>query len=116
MEIIQKKSTAITIVNGVFLIVLNLSLMSIFSYLTLDSAANLNSRIGALLLSFFLPAFIVFKTQNISGLKRMLRFGFGFMVHIILSITIIGFPLGFTTCLIPCLVLGLGVLFYGDKI
>lgn len=116
MEILQKKSYAKNIVNGAFLIILNLSLMSVIGYLTLDTAANLNSRIGALLLSFFLPAFIVSKTKSMTGLERMLKFGFGFIAYIGLSIVFVGIPQAFVTWLIPCLVLGLGVLFYGDKV
>ncbi len=102
--------------NGVFLIVLNLFLMSITGYLTLDSGANLNSRVGALLVSFFLPAFIVVKTKNMSGLERMLKFGFGYMSHIILSLILVGFPQAFVTELIPCLVIALGTLYYGDEV
>jgi hypothetical protein len=116
MEISQKKSYATTIVNGAFLIILNLSLISVIGYLTLDSAANLNSRLGALLLSFFLPAFIVTKTKNMNGLERMLKFGFGVIAYAILSVAFVGFPQAFVAWLIPCLVLGLGVFFYGDKI
>ena len=42
------------ITEGFFLTILNLILMGIYGYLTLDSNANLNSKFGALLLSFFI--------------------------------------------------------------
>ncbi|MBI5914464.1 MAG: hypothetical protein HY842_03745 [Bacteroidetes bacterium] len=113
MELIQKKSIGTTIVNGVFLIVLNLVLMSIIGYLTLDSDANPNSRIGAFLLSFFIPIFIVYKTRNMDAIERMLKFGFGFISYIILSLIMVGFPQAFVTGLIPCLVVALATLYYG---
>jgi len=85
MEQAQKKSIGAIIVNGFFLVVLNIVLMMIIGYLTLDSEANINSRIGAYLLSFFIPVFIVLKTRNMNGLERMLKFGFGFIFYIILA-------------------------------
>ena len=113
MELSKEKSNGTTIVNGIFLIILNLSLMFIIGYLTLDSEANFNSRIGALLLSFFLPMFIVFKTKNMGAIERMLKFGVGFIAYIILSLIMVGLPQSFVTGLIPCLVIGLATLFYG---
>ena len=103
------------IVNVLFLLILNFALMGLFGYLTLDSEANLNSRFGGLLLSFFLPFFIVWKTQNMSGLERILKFGSGFFLYIILIIIKLGFPAGFVTGLFICLTIALAVLFYGNK-
>ena len=60
--------------NADFFNPLNLILMFIIGYLTLDSDANLNSRIGALLLSFFIPFFITYKTPRMSGIERMLTY------------------------------------------
>ncbi len=57
--------------------------MLIIGFLTLDSNANINSRIGALLLSFFIPFFIVLLTQQMNGLERMLKFGTGFLFYIV---------------------------------
>lgn len=116
MELTQKHSVLNAVANAFFLVVLNLSLMIIIGYLTLDSAANLNSRVGALLLSFFLPIFIVVKTKDLCAIARMLRFGSGFITYAILSIIIVGFPTAFVTCLIPSLVIALAVLYYGDKL
>ena len=116
MELTKEKSIGAIIVNGIFLIVLNLALMFIIGYLTLDSGANLNSRVGASLLSFFLPMFIVYKTKNMDGMERMLKFGFGFIAYIVLSLLIVGFPQAFVTWLIPCLIVALATLFYGKEI
>lgn len=108
------------IVNGVFLVLLNLLLMSIIGFLTLDSNANINSRIGALLLSFFIPFFIVQLTQKMNALERMLKFGTGFLVYIILLLIVQGFQKGFIgglrTGLFLCLIISIGVLYYGKVI
>lgn len=115
MELSKKNIVTIT-VNGFFLVVLNIVLMSIIGYLTLDSEANNNSRIGAFLLSFFIPVFIAYKTKNMSGLERMLKFGFGFIVYIVMALIMLPFPSTLITGLIPCLVFALGTLYYGKEI
>jgi len=115
MEQAQKKSVAVIIVNGFFLILLNIVLMMIIGYLTLDSEANINSRIGAYLLSFFIPIFIVLKTKNMGGLERMLKFGFGFIFYIGMALIMVPFPATLLTGLIPCLVIALATLYYGKE-
>ncbi|MFD0990976.1 helix-turn-helix domain-containing protein [Mariniflexile jejuense] len=108
------------IVNGIFLVLLNLFLMLIIGFLTLDSNANINSRIGALLLSFFIPFFIVLLTQKMNAFERMLKFGTGFLVYIILLLVVQGFRegfgIGFRTGLFLCLIISVGVLYYGKVI
>lgn len=116
METIKKKSIPLLIVNGVFLIALNIVLMTIAGYLTLDSNANNNSRVGAYLLSFFIPFFIVLKTQKMEGIERMLKFGIGYITYIILSLISIKLPTLIITGLGPCLLLSLGILFYGKSL
>lgn len=98
-----------------FLIVINLVLMGIIGWLTLDSEANLNSRFAALLLSFFIPIFIVFLTKNINKTERLLKFGSGLFLYIIASIISVGFPTAFLTGLVVCLSIALFTLFYGDN-
>jgi len=110
----NRKNYGLLIINGIFLLILNFALMGIFGYLTLDSEANLNSRFGGILLSFFLPFFIVWKTNKMSGIERMLKFGSGFILYIILVFVKNGFPTGFGTGLFICLALALGILFYGN--
>lgn len=104
------------IVNGLFLLVLNMLLMGIIGFLTLDSAANMNSMFGGFLISFFLPFFIVTLTKKMSGMERMLKFGFGYIAYFILSMIIIGFPTGFVTGLFPCLFISVSVLYFGNDI
>lgn len=116
-KLTQNKTIGVFVVNGVFLILLNLLLMFIIGYLTLDSEANFNSRIGAFLLSFFIPFFIVYFTQKMSATERILKFGIGFIGYIVMLIFIQGFADGFRagirTGLFLCLLMSISVLFYG---
>jgi len=114
MELTNFKPIGTTIANVFFLIVLNLVLMFIIGYLTLDSWANINSRVGAILLSFFIPMFIVYKTQHWNALERLMKFGLGFFAYIILALVTVGFPVSFTTGLIPCLTMAMVILYFGD--
>lgn len=102
------------IINGIFLVLLNLMMMSAFGYLTLDSEANLNSRVGAFLLSIFMPLIIVAKTQNIDAVRRVLHYGTGFLLYILLAVAMVGVPVAFVTGLIPSLLIALAVLYYGN--
>ena len=104
------------IISGTFLIALNIILMMIIGYLTLDSDANINSRIGAFLLSFFIQFFIVYKTPKMSGIERMLKFGSGYIFYIIFALIMIRYHAALMTGLIPCLLISLGMLFYGKEL
>jgi transcriptional regulator with XRE-family HTH domain len=106
----------VKIVNGLFLVALNFVLMAIIGFLTLDSNANMNSRFGGILLSIFIPIFIVFMTKKMIGLERMLKFGLGYFAYFILIMITQGFPAGFITGLFPCLLLSLGVLYCGQNL
>ncbi|MFN2261620.1 MAG: helix-turn-helix domain-containing protein [Psychroflexus sp.] len=104
------------IANGFFLLALNMVLMGIIGFLTIDSNANMNSRFGGFLISTFLPLFIVLLTQKMSGMERMLKFGFGYIAYFILIIVMHGFPVGFSTGIFPCLLLSLSVLYFGQEL
>ena len=112
----QESSLANRIVNGLFLLALNLILMGVIGYLTLDSNANLNSRVGGSLLSFFIPFFIVVLTRDMKRMERLLKFGFGYLLYFVLVMIVNGFVVGFVTGLFPCLLLSLTVLYYGNEI
>ena len=90
--------------------------MGIIGFLTLDSNATINSLFGGILLSFFLPIFIVFFTKNMNGMERMLKFGFGYFAYFILVMVKQGFPTGFVTGLFPCLLISLSVLYFGSEL
>jgi hypothetical protein len=115
MELSSKRTITNKVVNGIFLAVLNLALMLILGYLTLDIHANQNSRFAGYLLSFFIPFFIVYKTSEMNDLERMLKFGSGYMAYIILSLAFLGLPKPFMSSLLPCLLLSLAVLYYGKS-
>jgi transcriptional regulator with XRE-family HTH domain len=116
-EILKSKPKEIEIIiNYLFLTIINLTLMGIIGWTTLDSEANVNSKFGGFLLSFFISIFIVFITKNMSRTERLLKFGSGFLIYIISSIIIVGFPIAFVSGLLPCLSICLLTLFYGDKI
>ncbi|SDY05540.1 Helix-turn-helix [Lutibacter oricola] len=112
---IPEKPMTEKIVNWFFLVILNFLLMTIFGFLLLDSNANWNSRLGGFLLSFFIPMTIVYFTRKMSGFERMFKFGFGFMIYIILSIFMIGIQ-NAIILLIPFLLIALAILYYGNRI
>jgi len=113
---LKKNTVGTKIVNGLFLLALNIVLMGIIGFLTLDANANINSRFGGFLLSFFLPFFIVVLTKNWRGLERMFKFGFGYMAYFVLIMITHGFPTGFVTGLFPCLLISLSVLYFGSEL
>lgn len=112
----KKKSILNKVIEGIFLVILNLVIIFIYGYMTLSHDANLNSRFGGILLSFFVPYFIVSVTKKMSGLERILKFGSGHFYYFILIMVNVGFPKGFTTALFPCLGISLAILFYGGKL
>lgn len=113
---LKEQNIGTKIVNGFFLLALNLVLMGIIGFLTLDSNATINSLFGGILLSFFLPIFIVFFTKNMNGIERILKFGFGYFAYFILVMVKQGFPTGFVTGLFPCLLISLSVLYFGSEL
>ena len=116
-EILKSKTNKFElIISYLFLTIINLTLMGIIGWTNLDSEANVNSKFAGILLSFFIPIFIVFITKNMSKTERLLKFGSGFFLYIILSILIIGLPKAFVSGLLPCLSICLLTLFYGDKL
>lgn len=110
---LRENNIGTKIVNGLFLLALNLVLMGIIGFLTLDSSANANSVLGGFLLSFFIPFFIVTLNKKMNGMERMLKFGFGYIAYFVLVMIIHGFPTGFVTGLFPCLLISLSVLYFG---
>ena len=116
-EILPSKANQIELlINYFFLVIINFTLMGIIGWTTLASEAKINSKFAGFLLSFFIPIFIVFMTKNMSKTERLLKFGSGFLLYIILSLIIVGFPGAFISGLLPCLSICLLTLFYGDKI
>ncbi|MEN2414773.1 helix-turn-helix domain-containing protein [Flavobacterium mesophilum] len=117
-EFSKNRSVANFFINGIYLILLNIVLTCIILYLSVDSEANVNSRIGALLLSFLIPFFIVCFVQNMKGIERVLKFSIGWGV----CLTTLffaqglrgGMAVGFRTWIFSCMLIYVGVLFYGN--
>src|SRR5690606_27947115 len=80
-NILKTNSILHKIFNLFFIVLLNLVIVSVFGYLTIDSFANVNSNVGALILSFFLAYFITSKTTQITGVERLLKYGAGVLVY-----------------------------------
>lgn len=119
-ELNQKSSIFTITLNLIFYFLLNLLLMFTIGYLTLDSEANFNSKIGAFLLSFFIPFYIVYLTRKMNPTERVLKFGSGYISYIIILLfargLILGFQIGVRTGLFLCLIIAIGVLFYGNSL
>ncbi len=110
----KKKSILNKVIEGVFLIILNFVIISIYGYVTLAHNANLNSRFGGILLSFLVPYFIVSVTRKMSGIERVLKFGSGHFFYFIFIAVGSGLPRGFISGLYPSLGISLMVLYYGS--
>lgn len=110
---------SLSLVNAAFLVLLNLLFMLTVGYLTLDSNANFNSRVGGVIVSFLVPLFIVFLTQKMGDLARLLKFGLVFLAYAVVLILVQGFPVGFyagtSTGLFLCILIWIAVLFYGNR-
>lgn len=104
------------IVHWLFLIILNMMLVFIISFLTMDSFANFNSRFASFLLSVFIPFFIVFLTKRMSGMERMLKFGFGMIASFTHVMILHGFPTGWMTGLFASMMIFLTVLYFGGEL
>jgi len=110
----RKTALVQTFINALFLIVLNFAIISVFGYLTIDSNSTNNSKIGALLLSFFISIFIVVKTPHFNKIERLLKFGIGLLVYTLLIFSKISFPALVMTGLFPSLIIVFATLFYGE--
>lgn len=113
----EKKTIAAFVINIVYLLLLNLLLMSIIGSMTLSSDANTTSRFGGLLLSIFIPLYIVYLTRRMTDTERVLKFGVGFMAYIVMLLSTQGFENGFRagikSGLFICLLVAIATLFYG---
>ena len=109
----KAKSIGAKIVTTIVLLVLSIALIAILGIMTLNSNANVNTVFAGLLLSFFIPFFIVVRTKTMQGMERMLKFGFGYISYLILILIFHGLPIGFSTGLIPCLLISLSTLYFG---
>jgi transcriptional regulator with XRE-family HTH domain len=117
-KIMPSKTSLITkkVMELLMLVCVNLILTGIIGFLTLDSGANLNSRLASLPLSFFLSASIVFLTPGLRAETRLTRFGSGYGFYLLLTLIIHGFPVSWITCLFPSLIIATLTLYYGNRL
>lgn len=116
----KSKSTLADIINLIYLILLNLLLMFIIGSMTLSSDATITSKIGGLLLSIFIPLYIVSLTKKMPASERVLKFGLGFIAYILLLFLFQGLEngtrAGIKSGLFLCLIIAIATLFYGKKL
>jgi transcriptional regulator with XRE-family HTH domain len=114
------KSLPNLIINVIYLVLLNFVLAGIIMYLTVDSEANFHSKIGALLLSVLIPFFVVYFTQKMKAIERVLKFGSIWFFYLFMLFFVQGFlnamRTGFGSWIFSCILLFVGVLFYGNII
>lgn len=116
MELSQRTLLGTRIISVVSFTIINLVIISIFGFLTIDSWANINSRVGVFLLSFFLPFFILYQTKEMPDLERLLKFGSGLILYVVAVVIIAGFPQSLTSGLLPSVTIAVGMLYYGRKL
>ena len=102
--------------NLLFLFIFNLLQAFILGFLCFDIGSNLKSRIAAHLISIIFPLLIVQFTKNFSPIKRLIEFGFGYMIYFLAVWVMHGFPAGINTGLFSCLLLSISILYFGDKL
>lgn len=117
-ETCRSKPQSITAQAMIFvlLVIVNMILIGMISYLTTDVEANLNSQFGAFLLSFFIPLFIISATPKIKPVERSVMFGSGIVAYSILIFFIHGIAVSFISGLIPSTIIFLITLIFGDRI
>lgn len=112
----ERKPIAEDLINLFFLVLINLVIVFIIGYLFIDSEANLNSRVGGFILSFFLAFFILHFTQSQTKVERFLKFGTGVLIYLIVLTLLHGFPIVFLSGLFTAIMIYLVFLLYGDKL
>lgn len=78
------------IIQVIGVIIVNLVIVSMFGYLVMDSEANINSFVGALLLSLTTP-FVIFNfTKNLAKAERLLKYSVGLWLYVLFTIVLHG--------------------------
>ncbi|WP_394746809.1 helix-turn-helix domain-containing protein [Spongiimicrobium salis] len=119
LEMVPKKQNiGKQLLHYFFMGLLNFALMCVFWITTMHWASNANSRAAGVLLGLVIPVVIIGWTKEMSGLERVLKFGSGLILYLVFLFVfqgfLDGFAVGIRTLLIPCILMVLGILFYGD--
>ncbi|KAF2329043.1 helix-turn-helix domain-containing protein [Flavobacterium daemonense] len=113
----QNNRIGALLINGIFLIILNFAITLSIVFLTAPLEATINSKFGAVLLSFFIPFSIFYYTQKMKATERIFKFGVGWVIYLVTILYAQGFrgacATGFTTWIFSCILIYFGVLFYG---
>jgi transcriptional regulator with XRE-family HTH domain len=111
-----KKVFANRLVDVLLYICINVLLMMLVGLFTIDSFATTYTRIAGVLLSFFVPYFIVSRTLHLESLTRLLRFGSGYFVYVLLLFAFQGYERGFfagwNKGLFVCVLISVFTLYY----
>jgi len=112
----KKYGVGKSVMDSLLYTAVNLLLMFAAGLFTIDSFATLYTRIAGLLLSFFIPYFIVSRTLNLEPFQRLVRYGSGYLLYVILLFVSQGiergFFAGFGKGLFFCIVIRVSSFFY----
>jgi len=116
MEQTRTHSISRKILSIVGLIIFNLGMMMLIGVLTLDSFANQNSRLGGYVISFLLPYLIVLKTPDLTTKSRLLKYGSGFILYVMLILIRVDIIHALKSGVLPCLLISIAVLVLSPKL
>ncbi len=110
----NRPSFLYVMINIFFLAILNFGFVALIGMLTIDSLATAPTKIAALLLSFFVSYFLVSLTPKMDSAHRLLNFGTGLILYLLMGLFLIGLPAALTSAMIPSILVAMATLFYGD--
>lgn len=103
------------IIQIFYLLIINFGLLTIYGFLTVDSEANFNSKVGAMVLSIFISLFIVRQTQKMRGFERLMKYGIIVIIYFLfIWLKTSGEVYG--SGLLTVSIISSFVLFYGDRL
>lgn len=105
-----------------FLVILNIFLALLVGYTNLRALTTTAGNLAGLLLSFFIPHFIVLSTKKMNGAERLLKFGIGYFLYFISIMVLIFFKTNPWIAFLDlirngffiCLILAMCILYYGN--
>lgn len=114
MNLIRNASSLHFSLSLGLLAMINVLLVLTFGYLTLNHNATFESRAAAAALAFFIPMFIVYNTNRMSGWERCLKFGSGLLFYLVYAHINLGVEIPVVDMLSPVLILALVTLGLGQ--
>ena len=114
MIISHKVPIAHHFVYYIGLLLINLIIMHVIGFLTLDSFATFNSQVGGIIISILLPTVIIKFTPEMGRIERFLKFGLGNIIYIILVLIQVEIQHAITCFILPCLLFYLVLLYFPE--